>query len=152
MLKQLKNRGFTLIELLVVISIIGILVAIGAVSYQKTAQLSRDSKRKGDLEQVRQALETYRSENGTYAEGSGINIPLSDGPLGVVLEPNYIRNLPEDPKSSYNYRYIVPAPGTAPIEYSLCAYLEIDPSAPLNRCTGGSCGGGPPCNYEVTNP
>jgi prepilin-type N-terminal cleavage/methylation domain-containing protein len=64
-------KGFTLIELLVVIAIIGILITVGAVSYQRAVRLSRDSKRKTDLEQIRQALETYRSEEGVYPDTSG---------------------------------------------------------------------------------
>ena len=60
LLKSRISRGFTLIELLVVIAIIGILITVGAVSYQRAVRLSRDSKRKTDLEQIRQALETYR--------------------------------------------------------------------------------------------
>lgn len=142
-----RQIGFTLIELLVVISIIGVLVAIGIVSYQKTAQLSRDSKRKGDLEQVRQALETYRSENGFYPRAGSNNVTLSAIGSGY-LETDYIQKLPEDPKS-YTYRYVVP--GANPVLYSLCAYLEISPSMTLSRCGSSSCTGGT-CNYEVQNP
>lgn len=105
--------GFTLIELLVVIAIIGILIAVGSVSYTRAVQLSRDSRRKTDLEQIRQALETYRSENATYpATGS-----LSS------LEPDYITNVPSDPKEgtgSYTYTYTRNTTTT----YTICAELE----------------------------
>ncbi len=134
-----KRSGFTLIELLVVISIIAILVAVGTVSYQRTNKIARDGRRKADLEQIRQALETYRSENGTYPDSSTWTTDLS---------PDYINTLPQDPKNG-GYTYV---PGSSPITtYDLCAYLEIDPSGSLTGCAGQSCGT-ESCNYEVSNP
>ena len=107
-----KIKAFTLIELMVVISIIGILVAIGVVSYRKTYQLSRDSRRKADLAQIQQALETYRSENGSYPTS------LND------LTPNYITTLPTDPKTGNSYTYQL----TDSYHYNLSATLETDGS------------------------
>ncbi len=110
---KLSNRkAFTLIELMVVISIIGILVAIGIVSYRKTYQLSRDSRRKADLAQIRQALETYRSENGYYP--STLN----------SLTPNYISEIPTDPKTNQSYTYH----RSDNYHYTLSANLETDNS------------------------
>lgn len=121
------KKAFTLIELLVVISIIGILIAVGAVSYQKSVKLSRDSKRKSDLEQVRQALETYRSEEGVYPATASWSTDLTSG--------DYISTIPTDPKSG-TYTYTKGAGAT----YSLCAALELgDPP-------GGA------CNYTVHEP
>lgn len=119
------KKGFTLIELLVVISIISILVAVGATSYQRAVKVSRDSKRKTDLEQIRQALETYRSENGIYPSSSTWESDLLNG---------YITTLPTDPKD-LTYEYDNPTSTT----YTLCASLETieTPST---------------CNYTVTNP
>lgn len=100
------KKAFTLIELLVVIAIIAIMITVGTVSYQRSLRLARDSKRKTDLEQIRQALETYRSETGAY--------PASTS----SLEPDYITVLPTGPKlDTYDYT------GTT-TSYSLCASLE----------------------------
>lgn len=131
MFKKVKtlslSKGFTLIELLVVISIIGILIAVGVVSYQKSVKLSRDSKRKTDLEQLRQALETYRSEEGSYPATATWSSDLTSG--------DYISTIPVDPKDG-NYTYTKGAGAT----YTLCADLE------LGVPPGGS------CNYSVTQP
>ncbi len=117
------KKGFTLIELLVVISIIGILVATGVVGYSRATKLSRDAKRKTDLEQIRQALETYRAELGYYPGST------------ALLVSSYITTLPIDPKSpTYTYVY---APAAAPAKtYSLCASLETvtSPAPPSNYC------------------
>ena len=149
-----KQSAFTLIELLVVISIIGILIAIGTVSYQKTARLSRDSKRRGDLEQIRQALETYRSENGFYPYPGQLEVYTQNATLQSILVPNFMQKTPEDAKYSGGYYYRYEVDSTTPIQYSLCASLEVDPSQTLNRCTGNQCGnsGSILCNYEVENP
>ena len=47
-----KKWGFTLIELLVVISIIGILTALGVVSFTNARRASRDTRRLGDIKNV----------------------------------------------------------------------------------------------------
>ncbi len=110
LLKSRISRGFTLIELLVVIAIIGILITVGAVSYQRAVRLSRDSKRKTDLEQIRQALETYRSENSVYPSASGWQSTLQAGYISVV---------PSDTTNPYTYE-----PGANSTTYELCATLE----------------------------
>ena len=118
----MKKKAFTLIELLVVIAIISILITVGSVSYIRAVRLSRDSKRKTDLEQIRQALETYRSETGAYPADTSL------------LVSNYITTLPTDPKTpSSSYEY------TPPTTYTLCASLETLDTYPN-------------CNYPLTNP
>ena len=116
----MKKRGFTLIELLVVISIIGILVAVGIVSYTRTVKLSRDAKRKTDIEQIRQALETDRSENLSYPTGQQYA-----GGATPVLSPTYITTVPTDPQGhSYTYTQ------TSSTTYNLCSnYMEIGASS-----------------------
>ena len=56
-------KGFTLIELLVVISIIGILSSFAVVSLNSARAKARDSLRKGDMAQIRTALNIYYDDN-----------------------------------------------------------------------------------------
>lgn len=118
----MKKFGFTLIELLVVIAIVGILVAVGSISYLTTSKQSRDTRRKTDLEQIRQALETYRSELGSYPSDT------------TSLTPSYITTLPIDPKAGvYTYTRL------STTTYTLCASLETI-TIPAT------------CNYTIKNP
>ena len=129
----MNKHGFSLIELLVVIAIIGILVAVGAASYLTAQKQVRDTRRKADLSEIRQALETYRAEEGVYPDNATWQADLS---------PEYITQVPQDPSGgSYSY-----TPGAAPIvSYAICAQLEITPSSVDNDC-------GSSYNYALNNP
>ena len=72
MLNLLKAKkfqvGFTLIELLIAVSIIVILITIGAVSYSTVNRNARDSQRKSDMEKIKLALEEFHADNGAYPD------------------------------------------------------------------------------------
>ena len=123
------KKGFTLIEILVVTTIIVLLTSAAAVTYSQFSKSSRDARRKTDLEQVKAALEIYRSNNDTYPVGNWSNLS--------VLTTTYIQSLPTDPKSaSYSYYYS----GTAD-DYTIGAYLESG----VTSCVVGGCTVN--CNY-----
>jgi len=120
------KKGFTLIELLVVITIIDTLIGVASVSYIRATKSARDARRKTDLEQIRQALESYRSQSATGA------YPTASGSLPVSLTPTYITTLPTDPKngtSGYLYTYVRNTTTT----YTLCA-TTMEISTPTPYC------------------
>jgi type II secretion system protein G len=133
MKKNKIQRAFTLIELLVVISIIGILIALGVASYTTAQRKARDSKRKADLETVRQALVLYRQDNGDYG-----NISNGYNSMVDALYPDYLTSQSsslQDPKYGTNpfwYRAACTL-GSNPncSRVTLTAYLENnDPDNP----------------------
>ncbi|PIS17840.1 hypothetical protein COT54_02510 [Candidatus Collierbacteria bacterium CG09_land_8_20_14_0_10_46_12] len=112
------KKGFTLIELLVVITIIATLIGVASVSYSRATKSARDARRKTDLEQIRQALESYRSQSAT-----GVYPPSAT--WKTALQNGYITTVPTDPKengSTFTYTY---TPGSPATTYGLCANLEI---------------------------
>lgn len=148
----LVPNAFTLIELLVVISIIGILIALSASAFLSTKASARDTKRKADLEEIRSALEIYRTDCGRYpatvAFGSALTGDGSSSSCGTAN--TYMAKVPNDPQTSaYQYGYLPSGTG-----YKLCSYLET-----VTSCTAddGSCGDCPSCGpsgcrYKVRNP
>ena len=138
------GAGFTLIELLVAMTIMAVLMGISLVSYQGAKKAARDGKRKADLEQIRSALEIYRTDCKTYpATGSVVwGQPLAGA--GVCVNNTYMEKVPADPGSnSYYYNK-----GSGSNSYTLCASLETGTAVAESGC--GSCVG--ICNYKVINP
>lgn len=130
------KKAFTLIEILVVVTIIAMILALGIVSYSTTSRQGRDTKRKADLEQIRAALEMYRSND----PNSAYPASATCGGLTASLTPNYISKIPIDPTSTYSYYCNVTITG-----YSLGAYLEGAPTA----CPGPISCVGANCSYSV---
>jgi len=142
-----NNKAFTLIEILVVIAIIGILIGLSLFGLTGARESSRDAKRKADLELIRGAIETYRSDCSTYP------LALTSPLVGTTVPPSacsttnvYISALPVDPITDYSYRYFSDG-----IFYEICAYLETSKASTVT-CGGASTCGPKPCNYKVTNP
>jgi len=93
---KIQNLGFTLIELLVVISIIGILASLALSSYSGAQKQTRDTQRRSDLNQYRNALENYAAtNNGVYPLMTNRNTVGNICPN--PLNSNFIASCPHDP-------------------------------------------------------
>lgn len=138
------KKGYTLIEILIVATIIVLLSAVAVVSYSSFLKQSRDAKRKTDLEQIRAALEMYRSDNNEYISTTQ-NIYCSNPIMDYLSTPTkYIESIPTDPKSSTSYLYRCTISAD---DYTLGAFLETGSTTgtPCSYCQSG----GVPCNYCV---
>lgn len=108
----MKNKAFTMIEILVVATIIGLLAAGAAISYSTFVKQSRDSRRKADLEQIRGAIEQYRSNDtlSRYPTSITFNCPAS-GSLTDISGKIYLQTIPNDPQCPQkSYVYFISAP------------------------------------------
>lgn len=65
-----RLRAFTVIELLIVLTIIGVLSGITIVSYNGVQQISRDNKRKGDLQAIATAYKMHYQDKKTWSFSS----------------------------------------------------------------------------------
>lgn len=139
------KKGFSLIELLVVIAIISVLSTVGLASFQNTAKGGRDGRRKGDLSQVRAALELYRSQNNSYPAGPYGGV--SSGMLKTIKDAGYISEpVPQDPKNVAPYTYAYSVSGAT---YCLCAHLEV---VGTGNASSSSCAGTSGDYYCATQP
>jgi prepilin-type N-terminal cleavage/methylation domain-containing protein len=144
-----RKNGFSLIELLVVATIIIVLTTIGIITFQNAGRNARDSKRKTDLETVRQALVLYRSDNTSYPTGvAGANYSAMTSTLGAA---SYLSQpYPQDPKtgtSGFAYTYTNANAGAT---FCLCA-STMENAANASNPTGCLVVGGTSA-YCIVNP
>ncbi|EKD56047.1 MAG: hypothetical protein ACD_58C00311G0004 [uncultured bacterium] len=125
-----SSRGFTFVELLVVITIIGVIFSSAIVAYTSITVRSRDTKRRTDLEAIRQSLEMCRSLTGEYPTA----IYSAGGISCSVTGPILLAVVPTDPKPSTNCDLLYAYDRLTTTSYTLTACQEV----------GG--------NYQVASP
>jgi len=136
-----RQKGFTLIELLVVVSIIGVLSTIAMTSLNGARAKARDARRKTDLYNLSQAVQSHFYLNGGYPDDAS-SYP-SDWPANYKSQlALYMPNLPIDPTPSGGRYYGSMRMTWAPDakcngHYVLWTYLEA-PSASDEDCGFGS--------------
>ena len=133
------KKGFTLLELLVVIGIMGILIAIGVQSYTTLNKQARDGRRIADLQSVRTALESYRSQNGVYPPN-----------LSPIVPSGYLNAIPADPVPVRQYVYLPVTTEQGQASYALCASRELPGTLPASDCADQNCGTAGVCNYQLS--
>lgn len=148
MLKNTRKQGFTLIEILVAATIIAVLVTIGIVSYASINKRSRDSKRKSDLEQVRSALEMFRSDNGYYPDAGAGNWAQASN-LSTTLVATYMPAVPSDPSTGTYYYKATAKSGASYYGYCVCGSLET--GGGTNLCSSVTTLPAE-CNYGLKSP
>lgn len=115
------KHGFTLVEILIVIALVGFLSTLGLASYMGTLTSSRDNKRKTDIEQIRQSLELYRSDNGQYPTGTWVTV--SSLVSGVLAD--YLSTAPTDPLGNNGPGYYYRGVGSPTVlSYCICTSME----------------------------
>lgn len=80
------RAGFTVLELMVVITIILILLAMGAGQYQKSVMHAREATLKQDLVVMRQAIDQYTLDKQAAPQS-----------LEDLVTAGYLREIPTDP-------------------------------------------------------
>ncbi|PIY93981.1 MAG: hypothetical protein COY68_04355 [Candidatus Levybacteria bacterium CG_4_10_14_0_8_um_filter_35_23] len=127
-----NGAGFTLVELLVVIGILLILLALTLLIINPLTQLKkiRDSERKHDLLQIRNALDTYYNDHACYPASVPFGEKWLDG--NVIL----MQKVPQEHTASclvsgscYYYYYQTDPNDSCPQWAILYAKLEITPVA-----------------------
>ncbi len=124
-----RKAGFSLVELLVVISIMGLLLAMGAVSFTGAQKRGRDARRRSDMTAIQKGFEQYFVENNNQYTATGNCSPIFSSaaqfPAGAPLDPQT--------GAAYSNGQ---CSATA---YCFCAQLEITGSGNSNGRSGTTC-------------
>ncbi|MDH7476138.1 MAG: type II secretion system protein [Microgenomates group bacterium] len=121
--KKEIEKSFTFIEILVVVTIIGMLTTAASISYSQFMKQSRDAKRKADVENIQAALEMYRS-----------NQSVGYYPVSLtILKPDYIMDIPSDPKTKLPYPTYSPEPPGCDNTTTYCTSYTIYASLENNN-------------------
>ena len=155
------KKGFTLIELLVVITIIAAIVALAIPNYLGARQRAQDSKKKQEMNQLKNALRLYYNDFNRYPCGTATCVGTGNGmamygcgaagtsacsaassfATGATGDVVYMKKLPAGFLASPNtYMYYQTAGGD---DFCLRAVLDnlSDPDIAISqsRCAG-ACG------------
>ncbi len=144
-----NNKGFTLIELLVVMTIIAIITALSLASFDGARKSAKDGRRKADIEQIRSALEVYRSDCGLYPTATS---NLLSSTVAQCLNNVYLSSVPADPNSTTTTSYPYLYSKISNNSYAICAHLELCDNCASVTCGGVSACGTGTCNYKQINP
>ena len=82
-MKKNNKKGFTLVELLVVIAILAILATVTVVGYLGFTQRAKESNATSELTQVRNVINAYTLEDGSY-EYSTYVITINEDKLSIT--------------------------------------------------------------------
>jgi general secretion pathway protein G len=100
---RLRNQdGFTLIEIMVVIMIIGLLALMVVPRLRGVADRAKTTKAQADIQELKQALDRYYLDNGSYpTTDQGLNAlvapPTTGRQANNYEQGGYIEKLPADP-------------------------------------------------------
>ena len=140
-----KSHGFSLIELLTSITLISILVIISYLVFPKLINKAIDSRRKTDLNKIKNVLEMYYNYENRYPD----ELPECGQPLSFgnqVLLPSF----PCDPVTGQPYYYQTKKINSQ----SFWIYTLLsdwgDPSVVQVGCQGG-CGSDCSYNYGISS-
>ena len=126
------RRGFTLIELVVVVLVMGILAAVAAPKMFDTASNAKINSTRQSLVVVRDAIELYKAQNGSYPGAAGSGSALQNDLRNFLKGPFPKSSVPAA-TSDGAVRYVTTGTGTGSVSGTTdWAYNTLDGSFTIN--------------------
>ena len=118
-----RNRGFTLVELLVVVTILGILVTVVGLNVLRLPDKARQAAAKTQIAILKQALEEFYIDTGTYPSNEEGFKALVEKPMDSDVAARwggrYMEKVPKDP---WGREYLYRQPGTNNTDFDIICY------------------------------
>jgi general secretion pathway protein G len=127
------RRGFTLIELVVVVLVMGILAAVAAPKMFDTASTAKINTTRQSLVVVRDAIELYKAQNGSYPGAAGSGTALQTD-LATFLKGPFPKSSVPGAGSGADVRYVTSGTGTGTVSGTQdWAFNTLDGSFTINK-------------------
>ncbi|MCC7015127.1 MAG: prepilin-type N-terminal cleavage/methylation domain-containing protein [Planctomycetes bacterium] len=115
-----RRAGFTLIELIVVVLILAVLAGVLVPRVSNRLASARDTRRMEDITALRDAIEQYFLDEGSYPAASsnasfgGWDVSHDGDLIPNLVKGGYLKEVPADPLNddTYHYRYYVYSNGS----------------------------------------
>lgn len=117
-LSNKPRKGFSLVELVVVVLIIGILAAVAAPKMFDTANDARQNGTRQSLGVLRDAIELYKTQNGSYPPAATLTTALKPFLKGAFPAPQVGSNKNPTVVTSTQDPIAAPEAGTAGWAYN----------------------------------
>lgn len=145
-----STKSFTLIELMIVIALMGALTGLIVGNFVTSLKKGRDAKRKGDLQSIRNALESYYEDKKSYPSDIVFGDKLCETTLCNASEKVYMYKVPADPSSSFNYVYQTDVASYFKL-YSCIENNQDQGEGVLQSGYGATCGACGACKFGIAS-
>ncbi len=145
-----STKSFTLIELMIVIALMGALTGLIIGNFVTSLKKGRDAKRKGDLQSIRNAIESYYEDKKSYPTTIVFGGKLCETAPCISSEKVYMYKVPADPVSGFNYVYQTDVSSYFKL-YSCIENTKDPGEGVLQSGYSATCGACGTCKFAVTS-